>query len=212
MKRLVSVLLGLFLLLVVVIAIFASMDPAPATVEPGAITEAPAPAAEMEVATEAVSPSSAYARTLRGVFIKPITCTPARLRLGDSIDVQIKEAWLEKFWEPKFGGLFGEDDYRHGFASDSTLEYPRTQLVLAFTPDSRLGHFEQNAWQLAVAGETYKRHGFSRSRGNQLVMYFVRSNAVFPMTFSLLACPQPGPDCQEQVMGTVLLTEQDSTH
>jgi hypothetical protein len=206
MKKLAFLLLGLLLVLVLVVGIFASMapPPAPAPAEPVAREE---PVPEAEVATEAVSPSSAYSRTLRGVFIKSITCTPARLQIGDSIDVQIKEAWLEKLWEPKFGGLFGEDDYSRGFATDSALEYPRTQLVLAFTPTSRLGHFQQYSWQLVRADDGIKRHGFSRSSGNQLVMYFLRSNAVFPITFNLVTCPKPGEDCQEQIVGTLTLTD-----
>lgn len=160
-----------------------------------------------EVATEAVSPSSAYSRKLRGVFIKSVTCTPNRIRLGDSINVEIKEAWLERLWAPKFGGLFGEDDFTQGYAQDSASEYPRTQLVMAFTPTSKLGHFDNYSWQLNLANDTYKRHGFSRSRSNQLIMHFLRSNPSFPMKFNLLTCPVPGPSCEQVPVSTVMLSE-----
>jgi hypothetical protein len=168
---------------------------------------AAAPALQPDSAIEAVSPSAAYSRSLRGVYLHPVPCTPNHLRIGDSIDVEIKEAWLERQWEPKAGGLFGENDYRHGFSADSAKEYPRTQLVMAFTPTSRLGHFDRFSWQLNLASDTYKQHGFTRSRGNQLVMYFSRSNAVFPLKFNLLTCPKPGPLCEQQPVGTVTLSE-----
>lgn len=159
------------------------------------------------LAIEAVSPSSAYSRKLRGVFVQTVTCTPNHIRLGDSIDVEIKEAWLEKRWAPKFGGLLGDDDFSKGYAEDSTLDYPRTQLVMAFTPTSKLGHFDKYSWQLNLATYTYKQHGFTRSRGNQLVMYFTRSNATFPMKFNLLTCPKPGPLCEQVPVGTVTLSD-----
>jgi hypothetical protein len=179
-----------------------------ASVEKQPVAAALAVASEPEeVAIEAISPSSAYSRKLRGVFVQSLTCTPNRIRLGDSIDVQIKEAWLEKVWEPKFGGVFGEDDFSKGYAQDSTLEFPRTQLVIAITPDSKLAHFDNSSWQLNLSTDIGKQHGFSRSRGNQLVMYFLRSNAVFPIKFHLLACPKPDPSCQQIPMDSLTISE-----
>lgn len=206
MKKILYALLGLFLVLVVLVLVFASMDPiTPATQQPA--TEVTSVFDADTVATETVSPSAAYSRKLRGVFIKSVTCTPNRIRLGDSIDVEIKEAWLEKQWEPKSGGLFGEPDLSKGYAKDSTSEFPRTQLVMAFTPTSRLGHLETGSWRINLSTDTYKEHGFDRSRGNQLVMYFSRSNAVFPLKFHLYTDPQPCPGCKPPVRGTFTISE-----
>ena len=94
MKKFLCVVLGLFLAFVVVTTIFANLGPGPPPAE-SPVAAAPAPETE-EVVTEAVSPSSAYSRKLRGVFMQSVTCTPARLRLGDSIDVEITDAWLER--------------------------------------------------------------------------------------------------------------------
>lgn len=167
----------------------------------------PTPAAAPEVAIEAVSPSVAYSRSLRGVFMKSVFCTPAHLRLGDSIDVTIQDAWLERLWEPKSGGLFGEPDFSQGYALDSATDTPRSQLVLAIAPTSRLGHFNAGSWRINLSTDTYKEHGFDRSRGNQLVMYFVRSNAVFPLKFYLYTDPKPCPDCQPPARDSLIIRE-----
>lgn len=185
-----------------------STSPTTAEQQPEAATPLVAVEPE-EVATEAVSPSSAYSRKLRGVFMHSVTCTPARLRLGDSIDVEITDAWLERQWEPKSGGLFGDSEphFRRGYALDSTTNTPRAQLVLAFAPTSRLGHLETGSWRINLSTDTYKEHGFDRSRGNQLVMYFSRSNAVFPLKFNLYTDPKPCPDCQPRARATFTISE-----
>ena len=213
MKKFLYVVLGLLLVFVVVIIIFAILDPGPASADmPPAevppVVATPAPEVE-EIAIEAVSPSSAYSRRLRGVFMQSLICTPARLRLGDSIDVEITDAWLERQWEPKSGGLFStaEPDFSRGYAKDSTTSTPRSQLVLAFAPTSRLGHLATGGWRINLASDTYKQHGFDRSRGNELVMYFSRSNATFPLEFNLYTDPQPCPGCRPQARASFTIHE-----
>lgn len=207
MKKLLYLLLGLFLVLVVLVLVIEGVDPAPPVAQQPVSEVAAVPALDADtVATETVSPSSAYSRKLRGVFIKSVTCTPNRIRLGDSIDVEIKEAWLEKIWEPKSGGIFGEPDFSRGYARDS-LNPGGTQLVLAFTPASKLGHYEQYAWRISRADDVVKIHSFSRSRGNQLVMTFIRSNAVFPIKYYVSYCSKPGLDCPYIKADSLLISE-----
>lgn len=210
MKRLLYVVLGLvlaFIVLVVVVVALAPAPPAGGAQQPVAAVAPVAAADSTEVAIEGVSPSSAYSRRLRGVFMRSLTCTPGRIRLGDSVDVEVKEIWLERLWEPKSGGLFGDADFSQGYALDSASEFPRSQLVMTYTPASRLGHFDQNSssWRLNLSSDTYKEHGFSRSRGKQLVMSFVRSNAVFPLKFYVLARPKPCPDCQPPALDSLVI-------
>jgi hypothetical protein len=109
MKYLIPTLFGLSL-----ISCLTSCDTntSPTSAEKQPVTEIPVVAVETEeIPSKAASPSSTYSRKLREVLIKSVTCTPNHIRLGDSIDVEIKEAWLEKIWAPKFGGLFGKDDF-----------------------------------------------------------------------------------------------------
>jgi hypothetical protein len=156
------------------------------------------------VPTEAVSPSSAFSKRLRGVFIRSVSVEPTRIRLGDSIDVEIKEAWAERLWECKQGGLFGDDDCSTGYALDSTAEYPRAHLVLAITPASRLGRFDDYSWTLSDAKDRYDRHLFHQSRsGRELVIYF-RHNA-FPAKFYVSACLKPGKLCESQRLDSLLI-------
>jgi hypothetical protein len=208
MKKFLFVVLGLFLLLVVVV-IISSMQVTGPVIEQPAAEEALPPVIEADTAVEAVSPSSAYSRKLRGVFMHSVTCTPTHLRLGDSIDVEVTDAWLERQWEPKSGGLFSdaEPDFSRGYALDSTTDTPRSQLVLAFAPTSRLGHLDTGGWRINLSTDTYKEHGFDRSRGNQLVMYFSRSNAVFPMKFNLYTDPKPCPDCRPRAQASFTISK-----
>ncbi len=206
MKKILYVLLGLFLALVVLVV--NSMEPATSAAQPPAAEIAPTLILDADtLAMESVSPSSAYSRKLRGVFMQSVTCTPARLRLGDSIDVEITDAWLERQWEPESGGLFGKPDFSRGYAKDSVTVTPRSQLVLAFAPTSRLGHLDTGGWRINLSTDTYKEHGFDRGRGNQLVMYFSRSNAVFPLKFNLYTNPKPCPDCQPPVRASFTVSE-----
>lgn len=208
MKRLLYILLGLFLALVVLVLVMERVDPAPALVQQPVAEVAAVPVLDADtVATEPVSPSSAFSRKLRGVFIKSVTCTPNRIPLGDSIDVEIKEAWLEKIWELKSGGIFGEPDFSRGYAVDSLSEHPRTQLVLAYSPASKLGHYEQYSWRISRADDGIKIHSFGRSRGNQLVMYFLRSNAVFPIKYYVSYCAKQGLDCPYVKADSLLISE-----
>lgn len=156
------------------------------------------------VPTEAVSPSSAFSKSLRGVFIRSVSVEPTRIRIGDSIDVEIKEAWIERRWECKSGGLFGEDDCSKGYALDSTEEYPRAQLVMAITPASRLGHFDKYSWSLPDATDHYERHLFSRSGSGRELLISFRHNA-FPAKFYVRTCTRSESGfCDSQTVDSLI--------
>ncbi|WP_183405488.1 hypothetical protein [Hymenobacter luteus] len=154
------------------------------------------------VPTYPISPSSAFSRRLRNVFIRQLTCSSKQIRLGDSIDVQIKEAWLERKWEPQGGGLFSEPDYTHGFALDTLTSTPRTQLVMAIASNSKLGHFDTYSWVLADAEDHYFRRIFSRT-DNVLHIALKTSNLDDPHKFYIRACLMPKQLCESVTLDSL---------
>lgn len=154
------------------------------------------------VPTYPISPSSAFSRRLRNVFIRPLVCSSQRIRLGDSIDVQIQESWLERKWEPKGGGLFSEPDFTRGYALDTATNAPRAQLVVAIASSSRLGHFNNYSWELADADDHYYRRTFSRT-DNLLHIALKTSNLDDPHKFYIRACRKPGELCESETLDSL---------
>ena len=135
-----------------------------------------------------VSESLAQSRQL-GLLLRPLRCMPARLVLGDSVNLDIREAYLEKGWQ-----------CGPGCASVRALNESdrNVQLVLKCTPGSKIDHL--NIYWFLNPGD--QESGFYETGNGGLVSQQLSPKVTFPLTYYLFTLDKDG---KRHIIGSFVL-------
>ena len=135
-----------------------------------------------------VSQSLADSRRM-GLLLRPLRCTPNHLVLGDSVDLDIREAFLEKGWQ-----------CGPGCASVRALNQDErnVQIVLRCTPSSTAGSL--NLYWFWDLGD--RQTGFSEAGSGGLVSDRFCPDVAFPLTYQLYTRDQ---NDQRHLIGSFVL-------
>jgi len=119
-----------------------------------------------------VSESISQSRQL-GLLLRPLRCNPTHLVLGDSVDINIQEAYLEKGW------LCGPNCE----SVRSLRESPgwNKQIVLKCAPSSKMGNL--NIYWFMDLGD--RDTGFSETGNGGLISTRLSEDLSFPLTYHI---------------------------
>lgn len=136
-----------------------------------------------------VSESLTQSRQL-GLLLRPLRCRPTHLVLGDSVDMDIREAYLEKGWQcgPNCASVRSLNE---------SAEWNK-QIVLKCTPSSKIGNL--NIYWFMDLGD--RETGFSETGSGGLISTRLSKDLTFPLTYHIYSKDQTG---NRHELGTFVL-------